>query len=121
MLLEEISTYLQGNADLTGWSTFLSFLPDTPDKAISIVEVGGDTPDTTVAYEKPWFDVLVRGDEFGYDACETMMETIYDTLHNADISGYAYCQTRGNVIPMGYDKKNRPTLLLGFRTMRYRG
>lgn len=106
----------------TGWKLYKSYLPPSPSQAVAIYEMPGPEPDQTpgTAYEFPAFQVFVRGNEFEYDVARTKIKEIFNSLNNADISGYTYiyASDSGPLLDL-YDKEsNRPVLFWSFRTMK---
>ena len=104
----------------SGWDIYKSFLPNSSNKAVTVFETSGTTPenDSTDTSFYPGFQILVRGDKFGYEIARAKMQTIRDSLNGADITGlvYVYANQSGP-IPIGNDKNDRPNFTLNFRTM----
>lgn len=124
-LLDDIGNKLiadgLANGD-SGWKLYKSYMAPAPNKIVAIFELPGPEPDQTpgTAYEFPAFQIFVRGEEFGYEEARTHIKKIYNSLNNADLSGYVYIYAAdsGPLLDF-YDREdNRPTLFWSFRTMK---
>ena len=127
-LLDDILSFLdsQGvSGGATEWITKVSFLPNEPDKIISIYESPGSEPVTVtdpdddesiVTY--PNFQVRVRGDVQEYQEARAKMEEVFRTLHNASIAGYVYIKAlQSGPLPLGNDGNDRPEMAMNFKVM----
>lgn len=117
-LLDDIHTKLTTESVIDGssWTGFKSYLPDSPDQAIAILETGGEEPD--IDYTFPDFQIMVRGQKFEYDVAKAKMDAVYTALHNATVSGYIYIFAKAPSFPIGYDENERPILSINFKTMK---
>lgn len=80
-LIEQVATYLQTNGVGTLASNlFISYLPDSIDTCVAVLDTGGMTPDIYLPTKEPTFQVLIRATT--YDAGKTKLETIRSLLHN---------------------------------------
>jgi hypothetical protein len=94
-----------------------------------IYETGGELPDGIATddaagvqhYEKPGFQIRVRGGEYDYSDARTTMETVRALLHAKDLTNFVYVVSTGSVLPLGLDSNNRPEITQNFRTMRPTG
>lgn len=126
-LLTEIKAALE-SASVTGgateWTAYLSYIPDSPDKAIAIYDTGGESVDQSggTKYDRPTFQLYIRGEAWGYEAARTKARDAFDALNAAEPSGYTYLYAvTPEPIPVRYDENNRPELSWNFRAMRERG
>jgi hypothetical protein len=118
-LLDDILTKLQTDnvVDVSsGFTGYKSYLPNEPDQAVAILETGGREPDKDFAF--PTFQVLVRAGPFAYDVARAEMDEVFQSLHNATISGYVYVFAISDPTPVGYDQLNRPVLSLPLKAMK---
>ncbi len=99
MLLDEVGTFLQDNAQGTlGTDLFLFEMPpEAPDVAVAVIETGGLAPEFTHSdparqvYERPTFQVVSR--DPNSETARSKAETIYRLLGsviNATLSGVSY-------------------------------
>jgi hypothetical protein len=107
---------------VTGWTLYKSYQPDSPDKAVTILETGGPDPDQTpgIAHTFPTFQMRVRDSTFEYEAARTKIQEVFDSLNNATITGYVYVFAKDSgPILLRYDAADeRPELVWNFRTMK---
>lgn len=125
MLVDDIVTTLT-TANLVGgatnWVAYKMFWPDTPDRAVLIVPLAGDAPDTRNIITEPRFQVIVRAGEYENSIAQTKIDAIVTALHaREDLVGSAYvyvnAETSGYSI-VGRDASRRPMLGVTFRTMK---
>jgi hypothetical protein len=120
-ILDDLKTYLANenvSDGATGWSTVLSYMPDSPDKIVYLKEISstGD-PDTVAQYPK--IQVVVRGVAYGYEAAKAQMQLVFNAFNNASISAtYIYCYLMGSAEDIGLDKNNRPHLTIDLKIMK---
>ena len=106
----------------TTWILARSYMPETPDKAVFLSEIGGRPSDQTPveAYDFPSFQVIVRGGPEGYVEARSKIDEVIASLNNATISGLIYVFMRTAPIALGYDGNNRPKISVNFDTMKVR-
>jgi len=124
-LLDDIGDKLIADAVVegaTGWALYKSYQPNSPDKAVTILETGGVEPDQTegTAHTFPSFQTRVRGDNLGYEEARTKIQEVFDSLNNATIAGYVYIYANDSgPIPLQYDTADeRPEIVWNFSTMK---
>ena len=125
--LDDLADELEDNAVVGGstdWDIHLGILPDDETKAVAIFEDTGGEPDNqtedTNQYDRPHFDVLIRGDVYEYSAARTKAQEVSDQLHDATITGWNYIYAKGTPVLHSWDRNNRPILQVGFHAMRVR-
>lgn len=108
-----------------GTDLFISRVPeDSPHECVTIFDTGGYESDGNTDYERPTFQVHVRGSKGGgYTAGYALARSIYETLHryaNQAVNSTTYhgiwCTT--NIIFIGYDERDRPVWTINFRAHR---
>jgi len=107
----------------TGWTLYKSIMKDSPDKAIAVFDTGGGSPDQTQgdAYDPLTFQVMIRGEAYGYSAAKTKADAVFTSLNNATVSGYAYMfASHSGVLSLQPDKNNRTQLVINFECMKLR-
>lgn len=120
MLLDDIGARLVAQnvaGGATGWNLAKSFIPETPDQVVSIMETGGQVPNQfeTSAGGIVTFQVQVRGAEFEYDVARTKMAAAFTALNQANIAGYVFVYALQSApLSLGIDQNNRPELALNF-------
>jgi len=110
----------------TGWAIRISRSKDAPDTLITIYDVAGNIPEPGLDINRPGIQVLVRGDQNGYNAAYSKCENIRDTLLglpsqtiNGDI--WASVTMSSDIIFVGYDDKDRPLFTLNFLLIIHQG
>jgi hypothetical protein len=132
LLLDRIEDHLiaEGVAGgSTGWAIQKSFLAPGPDKVVAIFETTGEEPGIPKAqgeqaYDKPTFQVRVRGVALGYEEARKKIQECFVALHANEpmaTSGepafvYLYAIHSGP-LPLGLDSNNRPSLTWNFVAM----
>jgi|19_taG_2_1085344.scaffolds.fasta_scaffold04549_5 hypothetical protein len=108
-----------------GRDLFISRMPSIPDAAVAIIDTGGFEPaSSTERNEYPTVQVMVRGTiNTGYATAYSTMNTIKGVLHkfnNQTINSTLYqgIWASSDIISLGYDENDRPTLTLNFRIHR---
>ncbi len=89
IVLDDLGVYLAAQGEGTvGTDLFLGSMPETPDTAVALIEVGGEAPiDTfgtaagTINVEKPQIQVLCRATQDDYSAARVKAESVYKNLH----------------------------------------
>ena len=110
-----------------GTDLFVSRLPDEPDEAVALVDTGSTgesllTVDGTEV-EARTFQVLVRGGRNDYGGAAYLAESVRSALQglsNFVVNGTTYLGVFvvGDLMSLGYDDSDRPTLSINFRTIR---
>lgn len=123
---------LPGSTTGTGWTIYKSHLPDSstiPDKAIGLIETGGQGMMARVDVEQPGLQLVVRGDRMNsttatpYATAQAKFTQARTALHaysgSTATSGVHYagiwCQ---NAAYFGEDENKRPQFVANFRVMR---
>lgn len=131
-LLDEVATYLiaQGvgsSGSTANWTVNKGFLPASPDKAIGVFETGGFRNDghTDATVDRPTFQLLVRGDAFGYSTARTKLtaaRTALEGIGNENMGGrrYVHVQAQHEALSLGQDENSRPKLVMNFTALRSR-
>ena len=106
----------------TGWDIHLGILPENEDLAVAIFEESATPPPETDSlaanqYDFPRFEIFIRGAVYGYAAAQTKAQEVFDALHDATITDWAYIYASGTVSLRGYDQKQRPALQVNFHAM----
>lgn len=119
-LLDDIAAELEANliaGGSTGWSLFKSYMPEdgSTNKAICIYETGGGYPDGNFTY--PNFQIAGRGEVYGYEALRAKMKEVYDLLADGAVSGFAYIFATQEPLMIGYDKNDRPKIVINFEAL----
>jgi len=90
--IEEIARYLQTKSVGTlGTNLFYSYLPDSVDACVAVMDTGGMTPDIDLPTKEPTFQVFIRSTT--YDLGKAKMNTVRNELHrlmNTTLSGGTY-------------------------------
>jgi hypothetical protein len=136
VLLDDVVAFLEytgGVGDTGGWSGFKGYLPPEPDRAVAVFETPGLEPELEklgsdgVQFDRPGFQVRIRGEKHGYEAARDRMDLIFQLLHGSQIptaSGdpfYLYVHAvQSGPMPMGLDENDRPGMTWNFITMRER-
>ena len=125
-LLTDIRNHLITNSiveGVTGWTCYISYLPPDPDQAITIMDLGSEEPDNTenTKYDMTMARILIRAPKLEYDTAQTQFESIFDTLHDATISGYIFVYAlNATPIVIGYDQNERPVISLEIKAFKTR-
>lgn len=112
----------------TGWTIGKGFMPNSPDKVITIYETPGLSPDvvpdgsTDFKYDQPEFQIRVRGESLGYEEAREKIQEVFNALHANELqSSTIYCYSeQSGPMPMGLDDNDRPSLTWNFTTLRKR-
>lgn len=124
-MVEDIGTFLAAQSTLfvLGTKTFLNYLPDSPNRAQSIVETGGMAPEfvagpsTKVAIEHPRIQVVCRSTSS--TAARADMDKAWVILNgvtNQTLSGTTYLRISAAQSPflLERDAKGRPVFAANF-------
>lgn len=130
MLLDEVATYLiaQGvGSSGSTWGIYKGFLPPSPDKVIGLFETGGFPNDGRgdSSVDRPTFQVMVRGDAFGYSTARSKIggaRVSLETVGNSNMGGrrYLHCVAQQEALFIGPDENSRPRLVMNFTALRSR-
>ncbi len=98
---------------------FIGSEPNKPDAAITINNTGGLPSNPKFLLDFPAVQVMVRGDENGYQAMWTKVVAIKDALlglPSQDLNGdrWVAINQAGNEGFLGFDDNNRPRVSLNF-------
>jgi len=123
---EDIKDYLVTVSALTltfATNLFISEMPDTPSDCVCIYDTGGAPAEPHITYERPTFQIRVRGDRGKYQDAYDLAQAIkveLNGIHNATIttSRYIAIWLVSDIIAVGYDEKHRPLLSINFRAHR---
>lgn len=79
-LIDQIADFLANQGlGTVGVSIFTSYLPQTPDNAIAVIETGGLAPNVDIPTKEPTFQVMVRNTNFSDG--RTNLDTVRSALH----------------------------------------
>lgn len=116
----------QITSDRDDWFMYCGYLPESPDRAISIFEAAGPAPEETMAIEYPSIQIRVRGARGGddYQTVRAKMRAIFDLLHGGDAglgADYVYFYAaHSGALSLGRDENLRNHMATNFRVMRAR-
>lgn len=106
-----------------GTDLFISREPTSPNAVVTIFDTGGLEPaSSTENNEFPTVQVRVRGAS-DYDVAYGLINDIKNVLHKlhgqtVNATLYQGIWASSDIIPLGYDENDRPTLTLNFRIHR---
>jgi hypothetical protein len=104
------------SANADDWFVVGDDMPDTPDRAVRVVDSGGPPPvlalGGVVSYDRPRVQIVVRGKREDKRATEAKARQLRDELHgleNEIWSGARYIAiwAQGDIIEMGKDENGR--------------
>ena len=121
----------QGVGGLPGsthaWRIVGRGLQETPDQMIGIIPTGGGPQNATAGFDRPNFQVLIRGKSTGGSEVETKVAAVVTALDqfsgvlstgtNAD---YVDIQKQGDILWVGRDENHRPLYSVNFQALRER-
>jgi len=125
---EDIKDMLEDSASGLGLvfatDLFVAKEPDDPDLCVTIFDTSGLEPDHTIhRLDYPGAMVRVRGKQGGYLEAYALAENIKEYLRG--IHGETWNGTRyigiwamSDILPIGWDSKDRPKFSLNFRIQR---
>jgi hypothetical protein len=94
------------------------------DQVVTIIEAPGEIPDQDASGEPehnfPAFQVRIRGARFGYQVARVKAQEVFNSLNNADLSGFGYIFADNAPFFLQYDKNSRPELVVNFSSMQER-
>jgi len=104
----------------SGWRIFLGRFPDTPDTIILVNGTGGANPYPHLRLNFPSVQVMLRGEQNGYQEARAKAKEVCDKLLGMDtevlnFDTYRSCNQIGDVIWLGQDENNRPIFSANFR------
>lgn len=104
----------------TGWSGYISIMPDDPDKLVALFPIPGGTRDQTsgLRADVREYVVRIRGASFGYEDATAKAREIMTTLNNVDVDGLVFNLTINSPQAAGYDRNDRPVIELPFRVVK---
>jgi hypothetical protein len=116
---KDIKTILVDEAIALASSIHLTRMPESPDSVITIIDQPGSPPESMLQYYKPMVQVIVRGERNSYEATKTIADDILTCLHaygplTIDDTNYVGIWATSDVIPLGYDKSDRPIFSVNF-------
>jgi Bacteriophage minor capsid protein len=107
-------------ADTTvDWTIYIGKMMDKPNKAVSIIDAGGFSPNPKWLLDYPSIQVKVRGAPNGYSEARLKAIRIKDELLgiiSLDVNGnrWASVTMAGDIVMLGYDQSERPMFTLNF-------
>jgi hypothetical protein len=98
-------------------------MPESPDACVCIYDTGGYPAELDYMYERPTFQVRVRGAKGGYRAAQVLAQAIRDTLHGVhnltlNAARYILIAIESDVGSIGADELHRPNFTVNFRIHR---
>lgn len=79
-MLDDLAVQLANDTQYSiGNALFKSYLPDSPDNCIAIIETGGLEPDKELPTKEPTFQVIIRGTS--YNSARSKMLQVRSSLH----------------------------------------
>lgn len=123
---EDVMTLLDAQSSLAlaaGTDLFISAMPEEPDEAVCIYDSGGSNPEYDYSYDRPTFQIRVRGNAGDYRDAYALAAAIRDYLSPlADVTvgttRYVGIFATGDIFFVGYDGRQRPILTMNFRAAR---
>ena len=122
----DIATLL-GDASLPaltlGTDLYVSEMPDTPDLCVATFDIPGQDPEVNYVYERPFVQIVVRGDKGQYVAGHVLAQAVRDVIHGrhnvtVGTSRYVGIWQEGDIGFSGYDHQHRPEFSMHFRIHR---
>ena len=114
MLIKDYLVADGRSTEFTGWAFKFGSLPSGPDQVIALVDQGGQAAFPHLLLDYIGLQVLVRSESGGngYQSSYLMARTIRDILlgvcgHPAEFSELDGIVERANIVPLGYDDKDR--------------
>lgn len=121
---KDIADNLEGQSSAIGLSLgedlFISKQPtDSPNLCVTLFDSPGLDPEADYRYDRPGLQAIIRGNAGDYDTAYALAESIKEAIRkifNEVINGTRYIGiwATGDIIPLGYDKKNRPEFSINF-------
>ena len=123
MIIDELAQHIhnQGIAVL-GTSLFKSYLPESPDNCIAVIETGGNEPDHYIPTKKPTFQVMIRNTS--YTTGRTALDNIrsaFEALVNSTVANgstyFYYILANAEGGHLGRDEAGRDLFSINFRCL----
>lgn len=107
-------------ATSSNWPIHVFMMPNTPDEAIVIKDTGGPGDDPKWLLDFSRIQVMVRGNENGYQAAYQKAKDIKDVLlglPSQDLNGdrWVSVTSGGGILPLGLDDTKRPLISVNFQ------
>lgn len=104
---------------ISGWTTEIGVMPDSPDKIIVITDTGGGIPNPKWLIDYPTIQIMVRGDTSGYLATFVEAKAVKDLLlglTSTNLNGDRWDSITGNgdLGFIGRDEDMRPIWSMNF-------
>jgi len=104
----------------TGWAGFLSRLPDSPDRAVNMVDTSGQTPNPKHLLDIVTIQALIRGVPDSYVDTWNKAKDVKDALlglPSQEVNGdwWSGVLGLGDLALVSYDSKSRPIFSVNFR------
>lgn len=104
----------------TGWSITVSQLPDRPDSCITFFDIGGISPNPKFLLDQPSVQMMIRGNENGYEAAYAKAIAARNALLGIPaqiVNGDRWdgILQVGGLAFVNYDQKKRPMISVNFR------
>lgn len=103
-ILDDLAAYMQTNSIGTlGTDLFKSYMPDTVDTGVCILDTGGPMPDKDLPTKKPTFQVFIRGGTYilgraKLDAVRALLHQVTNTTIGDTYFYYILAQSEGGHI-----------------------
>ncbi len=102
-----------------GWSIRIGDLFDSPDTLVVIKESGGQPPNPAWLIDFPSVQIIIRGNEKGYQAARTQARKVKDELlglPSQDLNGDRWVAINmiSDIADIGRDEKKRPMWSINF-------
>lgn len=122
-ILESSNVGVGDFAGTSGWSIHVGEMPDTPDTCILISDTGGSRPEPNYTYERPTFQVLVRGAVGDYLTAYAKIVECRDALHGLtndtwNSARYIQILATSDILAIGRDTKRRQLFSVNFQAHR---
>lgn len=107
-----------------GTNLFVDILPENPDLAVSVFNLGGRPPlSLETVHEYPSIQIMVRGGRGGQVAAYDLSHNIKIALHKLTdeiISSVRYLEivAQGDILTIGSDSRQRPLYSINFNLYR---
>lgn len=123
---EDVKDYLVGVSALAlefATNLFISEMMDEPDECTCIYDTGGTPAEPHITYERPTFQIRVRGVRGEYQDAYDLAQAIKIELNGVNnetiaTSRYIGIWLNSDIIFVGYDEKHRPLFSINFRAHR---
>ena len=127
-VLESIGSYLATQSQGTlGTNMFYGRMPDAPDVCIALYEYEGQPPmenfgASAFSIDMPRIQIVCRASREDYPTARDKAVTIRALLaalteQTIETKRILRVQSLGSVVPLGYDKNDRPKFAINFQVM----